>query len=436
MPVVNKRFPVASTVKQLQVHIRSKLWAQVLVAMIVGVAVGALLGPAGGILDPKMSASIGSWLAVPGKVFLALVQMIVIPLVFCSIIQGVSGSESIQKLKVLGLKTVLFFVGTTAVSVSIGLAIAHFIKPGLFVNLKDVNQAGAGADLQEAGELNSISLSSLPEKLVSIIPTNPLGSMIDSEMLQVVFFSVIVGIAMLSMKPEQANPVKNLLSSILEICMTIVRWAMMLAPIAVFGLLAQISTQIGLEALLGMAIYVGTVLAGLLILMVFFLLIVSVSCQKNPVTYLLNIRELLLLAFSTSSSAAVMPLSIQTATEKLGVSKSVADFVVPVGATINMNGTALYHGVATFFLGQLYGIELSFSDLSLVVLTSVGASIGSPATPGVGIVILSMVLQSVGIPLSGVAIIIGVDRILDMSRTALNVTGDMVACTVINRFGK
>ena len=216
--------------------------------------------------------------------------------------------------------------------------------------------------------------------------------------------------------------------------MTIVKGAMLLAPVAVFGLMAQLISRIGLEALLGMAIYVMTVLFGLFIIFIGFMVIIFLLTRYNALVFIKNSRELLLLAFSTSSSAAVMPLTIKTAEDKLNVRPSIAEFVIPIGATINMNGTALYQGVATIFLAQVYGIELSASALMLLVVVAVGASIGSPATPGVGIVILAMVLGTVGIPASGIALLLGVDRILDMCRTAVNVAGDLVACLLMDKW--
>lgn len=215
--------------------------------------------------------------------------------------------------------------------------------------------------------------------------------------------------------------------------MTIVRWAMWLAPFAVFGLMARVMTKIGFNVLVGMLVYVGTVLLGFLVLFGLYMGIYGLVCRQSPVRFLVKTRELLLLAFSTSSSAAVMPLSIKTAEEGFGVRPALSQFVIPLGATINMNGTALYQGVATIFLAQVFGIDLSLSALALLVVTAVGASIGSPATPGVGIVILAMVLSSVGIPAAGIGLIMGVDRILDMSRTAVNVAGDMVAVTFLDR---
>lgn len=245
---------------------------------------------------------------------------------------------------------------------------------------------------------------------------------------------MIVGIALVLMAPDRSRPLLEVLGSLQEVCMTIVRVAMRLAPVAVFGLLAQITTRIGLDALLGMAVYVGTVVLGLFLILLLYLLLILVFTKRSPLSFLAASREVLLLAFSTSSSAAVMPLSIKTATEKLGVRPSIAQFVIPLGATINMNGTALYQGVATMFLAQVFGVDIPLGGLLLLVLVAVGASIGSPATPGVGIVILAMVLESVGVPSTGIALLLGVDRILDMSRTSINVCGDLVATTLMDRW--
>jgi Na+/H+-dicarboxylate symporter len=226
----------------------------------------------------------------------------------------------------------------------------------------------------------------------------------------------------------------DLLGSLQEVCMTVVRWAMWLAPIAVFGLLAQLTAKLGLHALLGMAVYVATVLLGLLLMFVFYLVVIFAVARVTPSSFVRSVRDVLLLAFSTSSSAAVMPLSIKTAEEKLRVRPSVSQFIIPLGATINMNGTALYQGVAAIFLAQIYGIEIGLGGMALIIMTSVGASVGAPATPGVGIVILSLVLGTVGIPAAGIALIMGVDRILDMSRTAINVAGDLVAAKLMDRW--
>ena len=213
--------------------------------------------------------------------------------------------------------------------------------------------------------------------------------------------------------------------------MVIVKWVLRFAPIAVFGLMADISARVGLKAIVGMGAYVGTVVAGLLVLFAVYLLIILIFARRSPVAFLGQAREALLLAFSTSSSAAVMPLSLQIAENRLNVPSAVSRFVIPLGTTINMGGTALYQAVAAIFLAQVFGIQIGTMGIVLIVMMAVGAAIGSPGTPGVGIVILASILESVGIPSSGIVLILGVDRLLDMCRTVVNVAGDLVACVVI-----
>jgi len=255
-------------------------------------------------------------------------------------------------------------------------------------------------------------------------------------MFQIVVLAILTAIALVSIKPERAKPLLDLCVSLQDVSMKVVSWAMALAPVAVFGLLAQISVQTGVDALLGMSAYVGTVVLGLFLLLLFYLIIVTVVARKNPLTFLRDIRDVQLLAFSTSSSAAVMPLSMKTAQGKLGVATQVSQFVIPLGATVNMDGTALYQVIAAVFLTQVYGIDLTLGQLALLSATTVGASIGTPSTPGVGIVILATIVQSIGVPPEGVALILGVDRILDMTRTAVNITGDLTASVIMNRWIK
>lgn len=407
------------------------MWLKVLVGMGLGLLVGAALGPSSGLVEPAVGVTIGNWLAFPGRLFLATIQMIVIPLVVASVIRGLAASENLEQLKKLGVRVTLFFVATTAVAATIGLWIAGLLRPGDSMAGLLTQSEGAAANGTSPLPPNILEL---PDRLLGLLPGNPLDAMVEGEMLQIVIFSIIFGIALVSMAPKQARPMLDLLGSLQEICMTVVRWAMRLAPIAVFGLMAQLSTKIGLSSLLGMGFYVVTVLLGLLLMLVVYLVLLRVIVQESPLKFLRNSKDVLLLAFSTSSSAAVMPLSIKTAEEHFKVRPSISQFVIPLGATINMNGTALYQSVATLFLAQVYGIDLGLASLALIVAMAVGASIGSPATPGVGIVILSMVLESVGIPPSGIALIMGVDRILDMSRTAINVTGDLVACALMERW--
>ena len=433
LEVLNPR-PLRYLSSHLNKLVAGRLWLKVLLGMLCGILVGVILGPSLGFLESTTSELIGNWLALPGQLFLTLVQMIVVPLVFASIIRGLAATEDINQLKKLGLSVVAFFILTTTVAIVIGINLALYIEPGNYI------EANLFTNLDQSGQPDNGTatglpdLSTLPQTLINLFPTNPLNSMVENRMLEVVIFSVIFGFALLLTPVTRTKPLFDFLGALQEVCMTIVKGAMLLAPIAVFGLMAQLVSRIGFEALLGMSIYVLTVLLGLLMLFMLYMLLILLVTRASPLVFIGKLKELLLLAFSTSSSAAVMPLSIKTAEDKLHVRPSVAEFVIPIGATINMNGTALYQGVATIFLAQVYGIDLSTGSLALLVVVAVGASIGSPATPGVGIVILAMVLSTVGIPASGIALLMGVDRILDMCRTAVNVAGDMVACVVMDRW--
>ena len=419
---------------QLQKLVAGRLWMKVLIGMGLGIITGILLGPSVGLVERATAAVIGNWLALPGQLFLVLIQMIVVPLVFASIILGLTATENVEQLKRLGIWVVGFFIITTTIAIIIGLNIARLIKPGSYVDHDLVMSQMGVVSVATEGTVQFGSWQELPQKVIGLLPTNPLSSMVESQMLQVVIFALIFGVALLMTEPKRSRPLIDFLGSLQEVCMTVVRIAMNLAPIAVFGLISQLTSKIGFDALMGMAIYVLTVLIGLLCLLGFYLLLLFVTATFKPTEFIAKSKDVLLLAFSTSSSAAVMPLSIKTAEENLGVRSSIAQFVIPIGATINMNGTALYQGVATIFLAQVFGIDISPAGMAVLVVVAVGASIGSPATPGVGIIILSMILSTVGIPPAGIALIMGVDRILDMCRTAINVTGDLVTCLLMNKW--
>ncbi|MFC1664652.1 dicarboxylate/amino acid:cation symporter [Pseudomonadota bacterium] len=421
--------------KHLTKLVKGRLWLKVLIGMFLGISVGMIIGPTTGWVALDTATTLGNWLALPGQLFLTLIQMIVIPLIFASVVRGLTASDSFDQLRKMGIGAVVYFVATTTVAIVIGIGIAKAVDPGRFVDAHSLKiSAQATAPSAKSVAVTAPTISELPKQLITLLPSNPLTSMVEGQMLQVVLFAMIMGVALVMMKPAQSKPLLDLMASLQEVCMTVVGWAMRLAPIAVFGLMAQLITKIGLNAILGMGIYVGTVLLGLLILLSGYILLIYMITKESPLIFLRNIKEVLLLAFSTSSSAAVMPLSIKTVEEKLNVHPSVSQFVIPLGATINMNGTALYQGVATIFLAQVFGVELGISALLLVIVTAVGASIGSPGTPGVGIVVLAMVLETAGVPAAGIVLIMGVDRILDMSRTAVNVCGDLVAAKLMNQW--
>lgn len=414
--------------------VEGRLWAKVLIAMAAGVGLGLALGPSAGWVPPRISAPLVSWLALPGTLFLALIQMIVVPLVFASVVRGLAASEDVAQLRSVGLGGVAFFLITTAGSTALGLGLALLVRPGRFIDPQAIEAALATSPRLVAPAAEPPGLGELPELLVGLLPTNPLASMVGGQMLQVILFAVVFGVALVNLPREKSAPLFDLLGSIQEVCMKVVAGAMRLAPLAVFGLMGRLTASVGLNVLSGMAVYVVTVLLGLAILLLALVALASVASRHGPGAFLAAVREVGLLAFSTSSSAAVMPLTIETAEEKLGVRGSVARLLVPLGATVNMNGTALYQGVAAVFLAQVFDVPLGAFGLLFVVVTAVAASVGSPATPGMGIVILAMVLEGAGIPVAGVALLMGVDRLLDMSRTAVNVAGDLTACVVIDRW--
>ncbi|WP_370257960.1 dicarboxylate/amino acid:cation symporter [Marinobacter nauticus] len=304
--------------------VKGRLWLKVLIGMGLGLVVGTLLGPSVGLVEPETGTLIGNWLAFPGQLFLATIQMIVIPLVIASVVRGLAASDNLEQLRKMGIRVTLFFVITTAIAATIGLWVGGLVNPGdLMTGLTTppADAAPVAADIP--------GLDAIPQTLIGLLPGNPLDAMVEGQMLQVVIFSIIIGVALVSMSGDKAKPMLDLLDSLQQICMTVVRWAMHLDPYAVFGLMAQLTTTLGFRAMIGMASYVATVLFGLAVLMVFYLVILKLLAGVRPLQFLKDTRDVLLLAFSTSSSAAVMPLSIRTAEDKLGVRPSVSQFVTP-----------------------------------------------------------------------------------------------------------
>jgi len=426
--------PLKNLADQFDKLIKGRLWLKVLIALGLGVISGALLGPDLNLFSATTVKSITAWLALPGQIFLAIIQMIVVPLVIASIIRGLAANNNMEAMKRNGIVAILFITASTALAAAVGIMLALNIHPGNFIDaglLQDVNTSPLTSTIAKGFP----SVAELPDKVSALIPRNPLASMASGEMLQVILFAAVLGMALLSIPEKQARPLFDLLEALQEVSLRIVSWAMLLAPLAVYGLITRLVANLGIEVLAGMAMYVLTVVLGLLIIACFYFLVAHFTLrQKSFSQFLQAIRELLLLAFSTSSSAAVMPITLQVVENQLGIKPDIARFLVPLGATINMAGTALYQGVATVFLAQVFNVELGLMSYVFIVTMAVAASIGSPATPGAGIIILSMVLEGVGIPASGVALILGVDRILDMCRTSVNVLGDVVTCTVVQKF--
>ena len=401
----------------------SQLWLKMLWGMVLGLAVGYALSPEGmALVTQQTSGVVADWVYVPGALFLGLVKMVVIPLVVCSIVTGIAASDDIAFLKDSGWRIALYFVGTTTVAVMLAYAITNIVNPSAYVALETL----VAAENQQPPDAAAIMAEpDLPKMIVSMIPTNPAGAIVNSEMLQIVIGSILMGIALLSLSKPRAKPLLDLCTSVQDVAMKVVGWAMVIAPYAVFGLLCNMVIKTGFAAMAGLAAYVAAILAGLVALLVMYLLIVKFVAGRSPLEFLHGIRDAQILAFSTSSSAATMPVTLRVAEEKLKIQPSVFKFVIPLGTTINMDGTALYQMTAGLFLASVFQIDLSLGQTVLLAVTIIGASIGSPGSPGVGLVILATILNSLGVEPSGIALILSVDRILDMCRITINVTGDL-----------
>jgi Na+/H+-dicarboxylate symporter len=415
---------------RLRAWIRTRLWAQVLAGMVLGFATGIVLGPDVGWLAPETSDAVGRWLALPGQIFLGLIAMVLVPLIFTSIVGGLTNAGSGADLRAVGSRLAGFIIVTTVAAAWIGVALAQWFKPGAGMAGAFTGFAASEADTLPEPSASPFDGARAPDIIAGILPTNPAAAITQGDMLAVVVLAVLVGLACLQVDRDKIAPFVRLLDALLSIAMVIVKWAMFLAPFAVFGLMAQLVMRIGLGTVAGMSAYVGTVLLGLAILLGLYMLIVMLLARVSPIAFLRDAAGTLLLAFSTSSSSAIMPMTITTA-RIMGVPSSIANIVVPLGATMNMAGTALYQSIAIIFLAQMAGIELSLPQIALITGTLVASSIGAPGTPGVSIAILVSVAAGFGIPVEGMVIILGVDRLLDMSRTAVNVTGDLVACVTL-----
>ena len=431
--------PVISPIRRLRnranAWVRGRLWLQVVIGLAAGIVTGLLLGPELALVPRDTAEITTAWMALPGKLFLALIAMVLVPLVVASIIHGLSATADPLRLRDIGLRFAAYVVATTTAAAALGIALALTIKPGALIDLSGTAMAQTPLPVPApVAADNSITALTqrMPDLLAGLVPQNVTQSILEGDMLAIVIFAILVGIACVTASRRLIEPFLTLLGAVLEVSMTVVKWAMFLAPWAVFGLMAQLVARVGAGTVLGMGAYVLTVLAGLLLLYAGYLAIVGTLTGMSPQRFMRAIGSVQLLAFSTSSSAAVMPLSIESAVSRLGVPEQTANLVIPLGATVNMAGTALYQSIAVIFLAQMSGVDLSAGQLAVVVLTLVASSIGAPGAPGVGIVILSNIVGGFGIPTAGLVLILGVDRILDMARTVVNVTGDLAACVLLS----
>ena len=423
--------------KKLALHWR------ILIGMLLGLLFGVLmLYTSGGKLF------IQNWINPFGIIFINLLKLIAIPLILDSIIKGISDLKDIAQFKTIGFRSVTLFITTTIVAIIIGLVLVNIFSPGKGISEETVaritneyvGRQGVQAKLAEA----SLQKESGPlQFLLDMVPENAFSAMSDNKlMLQVIFFSVFLGVSMLLIGEAKAQPLKTLFDSLNDAVLKMVDLIMLTAPLAVFALLANVVVSSGdPDLLLALVKYAGVVILGLFLMIVFYCTVLTLVARKNPIWFLKAISPAQLLAFSTSSSAATLPLTMERVENELGVDKEVASFVLPVGATINMDGTSLYQGVAAVFISQALGHHLEITDQLMIILTALLASIGSAAVPGAGMVMLVIVLESIGFPSDklavGLALIFAVDRPLDMARTVINVTGDaMVSVVVAKSVGK
>ncbi len=413
------------------------LYLQILLGMIGGIIIGMIA------LHFKGEKMVNDWIRPWGQVFIRLLQLIAVPLVFISLVKGVIGLQDISRFSKLGGKTILIYLCTTVIAVSIGLGLGVAVKPGNFFNrekaagLQNAYQSivtekkAAAEQVKDEGPLKFLN---------DLIPDNFIQAAGDNrKMLQVIFFSVLFGIAALSIEKTLLVPVSGLFDSLYAVILKMVDYIILFAPYGVTALMAGLAIDFsGDISLFGaLAVYAATVVAGMAILIfVFYPLLIHFFSHVKMKRFIRAMYPVQLLAFTTSSSAATLPVTLETVEKELGISNEVSSFVLPVGTTINMDGTSCYQAVAVLFIAQVIGIDLSFAQLLTIVSMTVLSSIGTPAIPGGSYVILTMVLSSVGIPAEGLALILGIDRPLDMLRTSVNVTGDATVAAIVEKGNK
>ncbi|TFD96971.1 dicarboxylate/amino acid:cation symporter [Jeotgalibacillus salarius] len=401
------------------------LTAKILIGLVLGIIVGLVLN----IFAPELFSTLNTYLFSPlGEIFLGLINMLVVPIVFFSLVLGVAGLGDTKKLGRMGVKTILTFITTTAIAITIGLTLATVIQPGsdtLFTQ-----------EEKDAAQFEEEESPSVGETLLNIIPDNPVMAMAEGNMLQIIAFAIFIGLA-ITVLGDKTKGVYQLFEQGNDIMMFLVGVVMKFAPYGTFGLIASALGEAGLDSLQSILMYVLVVLLALLIhAIITYGSIIMFLAKKSPIWFYKNFFPAMTVGFSTSSSNATLPISMETAQKELKVSKPASSFVQPLGATINMDGTAIMQGVATIFIAQVYAVDLTFVQLLTVVLTAVLASIGTAGVPGVGMILLAMVLAQVGLPVAGIGLIIGIDRILDMTRTAVNISGDAAVALYISESEK
>jgi Na+/H+-dicarboxylate symporter len=411
---------------------------QLYTKILIGLTLGVAAGLAANLMGLEWLQNALGALEPVGTAFIRLITMIVIPLVVASLMVGTASLGDVRKLGRIGGKTVVFYMATTAVAVTIGLAVSNLVRPGSRIDPSTRDRLAAAFAEEAEGRLAlAAEKPGVVQVLLDMIPSNPFQAASEGALLPLIIFTIIFGAAIGLIAEEKRRAVLTFFEGVNDAVMVIIDWVMKLAPYAVFALISSVVARFGLDLLRSLLVYALVVVAGLA-LHVFgtYALLVRFLAKLNPVDFFRRIAQVPLVAFSTSSSSATLPVTMETAEEKLGVSNGVASFVLPLGATINMDGTALYQAVAVMFIAQIYGVPIGPAEQLTVVLTATLASIGAAGVPSAGIITLILVLQSVGLgahTAAGIALILGVDRILDMIRTAVNVTGDLTAAAFVAR---
>lgn len=399
------------------------LTTKIFIGLLVGAGTGIILNyfiPSGYIKDKILIEGI---LYIFGNGFIRLMQMLVVPLVFCSLVCGSMSIGDTKKLGGVGVRALIFYLITTALAISVALGIGNIINPGMGLDMSAVQAAD---NVTVAAEPTSFAST-----VLNIIPTNIFQALTEGVMLQVILFALMIGIILAKMG-DQVEVVKNFFGQFNDIMMEMTLLVMKLAPIGVFSLITRTFAEIGFEAFIPMLKYMGAVILALAVqCFIVYLGLLKIFTGLNPIIFIKNFFPVMAFAFSTATSNATIPMSIDTLAEKMGVSKRISSFTIPLGATINMDGTAIMQGVAVVFAAQAYGMHLTMVDYLTVIGTATLASIGTAGVPSVGLITLTMVFNSIGLPVEAITLIMGIDRILDMSRTAVNVTGDAVCTTIV-----
>ncbi|MHC4744867.1 MAG: dicarboxylate/amino acid:cation symporter [Planctomycetota bacterium] len=398
--------------------------------ILLGLVFGAILGVLANRLG--FSGFVVGYIKPLGSVFVRLIRMVVVPLVFASLLVGTASLNDIRKLGRIGVKTFCYYLCTTAIAVTFGLLLANVFRPG--VGLPEDVQARldrSGAEQRDARLAARGEKPSVTDVLLNIVPANPVRAFVEGRMLQIIFFALLTGICLTLISPDRSGPVIRFFEGVNDVMIRMVHIIMWIAPYGVFGLIAAVVADFGTDILLLLVKYAVLVIAGLTLhTVIVYSAAIKVFTKQKIGAFFKGIRPAQLIAFSSGSSSATLPVTMECTEKNLGVSAKICSFALPLGATINMDGTALFQGVSTVFLAQVFGMELNIAQQLTIVLTATLASIGTAGTPGAGIITLAIVLDSVGINPSGIALIMGVERILDMCRSVVNVTGD-ASCAVV-----